>query len=136
MAKFNKQHEFFAKNINSTKNSTSVKAAVALRNSARQEPRMVMSKLQSVHVDPKRLNDITKYIETIDKDDDLFPIVQEIANNPNVFWLEIKNYIKFFNPDSIQEMENVGKDIKETSTRKADLGKTQYRVLDGNIVIK
>lgn len=136
VAKFNKQHEFFAKNIDSTKNSTSVKAAVALRNSARQEPQMVISKLQSVHVDPKRLNDITKYIETIDKDDDLFPIVQEIANNPNVFWLEIKNYIKFFNPDSIQEMENVGKDIQKTSTRKADLEKTKYRVLDGNIVIK
>ena len=136
VAKFNKQHEFFAKNIDSTKNSTSVKAAVALRNSARQEPQMVISKLQSVHVDPKRLNDITKYIETIDKDDDLFPIVQEIANNPNVFWLEIKNYIKFFNPDSIQEMENVGKDIQKTSTRKADLEKTKHRVLDGNIVIK
>ena len=136
VVKFNKQHEFFAKNINSSKNSTSIKAAVALRNSARQEPRMVMSKLQSVHVDPKRLNDIIKYIETIDKDDDLFPIVQEIANNPNVFWLEIKNYIKFFNPDSIQEMENVGKDIQKISTRKADLEKTQYRILDGNIVIK
>lgn len=136
VVKFNKQHEFFAKNINSSKNSTSIKAAVALRNSARQEPRMVMSKLQSVHVDPKRLNDIIKYIETIDKDDDLFPIVQEIANNPNVFWLEIKNYIKIFNPDSIQEMENVGKDIQKVSTRKADLGKTQYRILDGNIVIK
>lgn len=136
VVKFNKQHEFFAKNINSSKNSTSIKAAVALRNSARQEPRMVMSKLQSVHVDPKRLNDIIKYIETIDKDDDLFPIVQEIANNPNVFWLEIKNYIKIFNPDSIQEMENVGKDIQKVSTRKADLEKTQYRILDGNIVIK
>lgn len=136
VVKFNKQHEFFAKNINSSKNSTSIKAAVALRNSARQEPRMVMSKLQSVHVDPKRLNDIIKYIETIDKDDDLFPIVQEIANNPNVFWLEIKNYIKFFNPDSIREMESVGKDIKKASTRKADLEKTQYKVLDGNIVIK
>lgn len=97
---------------------------------------MVISKLQSVNVDPKRLNDITKYIETIDKDDDLFPIVQEIANNPNVFWLEIKNYINFFNPDSIQEMENVGKDIQKTSTRKADLENTQYKVLDGNIVIK
>lgn len=95
-----------------------------------------MSKLQSVNVDPKLLKDITKYVETIDKDDDLFPIVQEIANNPNVFWLEIKNYIKFFNPDSIREMESVGKDIKKTSTRKADLEKTHYKVLDGNIVIK
>lgn len=136
VAKFNKQHEFLAKNIDSTKNSTSVKAAVALRNSARQEPQMVISKLQSVRVDPKRLNDITKYIETIDKDDDLFPIVQEIANNPNVFWLEINKYIKFFNPDSIREMENVGKNIQKASTRKADLEKTQYKVLDGNIVVK
>ena len=136
VAEYNKQHEFFAKNIDSTKNKTSVKAAVALRNSAMQEPKMVMSKLQSVNVDPKLLKDITKYVETIDKDDDLFPIVQEIANNPNVFWLEIKNYIKFFNPDSIREMESVGKDIKKTSTRKADLEKTHYKVLDGNIVIK
>lgn len=136
VVKFNKQHEFFAKNIDSTKNKTSVKAAVALRNSAMQEPQMVMSKLQSVNVEPKRLKDITQYVETIDKDDDLFPIVQEIANNPNVFWLEIKNYIKFFNPDSIQEMENVGKDIQKASTRKADLENTQYKVLDGNIVIK
>lgn len=95
-----------------------------------------MSKLQSVNVDPKQLKNITKYVETIDKDDDLFPIVQEIANNPNVFWLKIKDYIKFFNPDSIQEMESVGKNIKKASTRKADLDKTQYRVLDGNIVIK
>lgn len=133
---YNKQHEFFAKNIDSTKNKTSVKAAVALRNSAMQEPRMVMSKLQSVNVDPKLLKDITKYVETIDKDDDLFPIVQEIANNPNVFWLEISKYIKFFNPDSIREMENVGKNIQKASTRKADLEKTQYKVLDGNIVIK
>lgn len=133
---YNKQHEFFAKNIDSTKNKTSVKAAVALRNSAMQEPRMVMSKLQSVNVDPKLLKDITKYLETIDKDDDLFPIVQEIANNPNVFWLEISKYIRFFNPDSIQEMENIGKNIQKASTRKADLEKTQYKVLDGNIVIK
>ena len=133
---YNKQHEFFAKNIDSTKNKTSVKAAVALRNSAMQEPRMVMSKLQSVNVDPKLLKDITKYVETIDKDDDLFPIVQEIANNPNVFWLEISKYIRFFNPDSIREMENVGKNIQKASTRKADLEKTQYKVLDGNIVIK
>ena len=136
VAKFNKQHEFFAKNIDSTKNKTSVKAAVALRNSAMQEPQMVMSKLQSVNVDPKRLKDITQYVETIDKDDELFPIVQEIANNPNVFWLEINKYIKFFNPDSIREMENVGKNIQKASTRKADLEKTQYKVLDGNIVVK
>ena len=136
VAEYNKQHEFFAKNIDSTKNKTSVKAAVALRNSAMQEPKMVMSKLQSVNVDPKLLKDITKYVETIDKDDDLFPIVQEIANNPNVFWLEINKYIKFFNPDSIREMENVGKNIQKASTRKADLEKTQYKVLDGNIVIK
>ena len=133
---YNKQHEFFAKNIDSTKNKTSVKAAVALRNSAMQEPKMVMSKLQSVNVDPKLLKDITKYVETIDKDDDLFPIVQEIANNPNVFWLEIDKYIKFFNPDSIREMENVGKNIQKASTRKADLEKTKCKVLDGNIVIK
>lgn len=133
---YNKQHEFFAKNIDSTKNKTSVKAAVALRNSAMQEPKMVISKLQSVNVDPKLLKDITKYVETIDKDDDLFPIVQEIANNPNVFWLEISKYIRFFNPDSIQEMENIGKNIQKASTRKADLEKTQYKVLDGNIVIK
>lgn len=136
VAEYNKQHEFFAKNIDSTKNKTSVKAAVALRNSAMQEPKMVMSKLQSVNVDPKLLKDITKYVETIDKDDDLFPIVQEIANNPNVFWLEISKYIRFFNPDSIREMENVGKNIQKASTRKADLKKTQYKVLDGNIVIK
>lgn len=136
VVKYNKQHELFAKNIDSTKNKTSVKAAVALKNSASQETQMVISKLQSVNVDPKRLKDITKYVETIDRDDDLFPIVQEIANNPNVFWLKIKNYIKFFNPDSIQEMESVGKDIKKASTRKADLDKTQYRVLNGNIVIK
>lgn len=136
VAEYNKQHEFFAKNIDSTKNKTSVKAAVALRNSAIQEPKMVMSKLQSVNVDPKLLKDITKYVETIDKDDDLFPIVQEIANNPNVFWLEISKYIRFFNPDSIREMENVGKNIQKASTRKADLEKTQYKVLDGNIVIK
>lgn len=31
VAKYNKQHEFFAKNIDSTKNKTSVKAAVALK---------------------------------------------------------------------------------------------------------
>lgn len=136
VAEYNKQHEFFAKNIDSTKNKTSVKAAVALRNSAMQEPKMVMSKLQSVNVDPKLLKDIIKYVETIDKDDDLFPIVQEIANNPNVFWLEISKYIRFFNPDSIREMENVGKNIQKASTRKADLEKTQYKVLDGNIVIK
>lgn len=136
VAEYNKQHEFFAKNIDSTKNKTSVKAAVALRNSAMQEPKMVMSKLQSVNVDPKLLKDITKYVETIDKDDDLFPIVQEIANNSNVFWLEISKYIRFFNPDSIREMENVGKNIQKASTRKADLEKTQYKVLDGNIVIK
>lgn len=136
VAEYNKQHEFFAKNIDSTKNKTSVKAAVALRNSAMQEPKMAMSKLQSVNVDPKLLKDITKYVETIDKDDDLFPIVQEIANNPNVFWLEISKYIRFFNPDSIREMENVGKNIQKASTRKADLEKTQYKVLDGNIVIK
>lgn len=136
VAEYNEQHEFFAKNIDSTKNKTSVKAAVALRNSAMQEPKMVMSKLQSVNVDPKLLKDITKYVETIDKDDDLFPIVQEIANNPNVFWLEISKYIRFFNPDSIREMENVGKNIQKASTRKADLEKTQYKVLDGNIVIK
>ena len=136
VAKYNKQHEFFAKNIDSTKNKTSVKAAVALRTSASQDPKMVMSKLQSVKVDPKRLKDITQYVETIDKDDDLFPIVKEIAANPNVFWLEIKNYIKFFNPDNLQEMENVGKDIQKASTRKADLEKTRYRVLNGNIVIK
>ena len=97
---------------------------------------MVMSKLKSVNVDPKRLRDITQYIETIDEDNDLFPVVQEIANNPNVFWLEIKNYIKFFNPDSIQEMENVGKDIQKVSTRKADLDKTEFKVLDGNLVIR
>ena len=136
VAEYNKQHEFFAKNIDSTKNKTSVKAAVALRNSAMQEPKMVMSKLQSVNVDPKLLKDITKYVETIDKDDDLFPIVQEIANNPNVFWLEINKYIKFFNPDSMREMENIGKNIQKASTRKADLEKTQYKVLDGNIVVK
>lgn len=136
VAEYNKQHEFFAKNIDSTKNKTAVKAAVALRTSASQEPQMVMSKLQSVNVDPKLLKDITKYVETIDKDDDLFPIVQEIANNPNVFWLEINKYIKFFNPDSIREMENVGKNIQKASTRKADLEKTQYKVLDGNIVVK
>ena len=136
IAEYNKQHEFFAKNIDTTKNKTAIKAAVALKSSASQNQQMVMSKLKSVNVDPKRLRDITQYIETIDEDNDLFPVVQEIANNPNVFWLEIKNYIKFFNPDSIQEMENVGKDIQKVSTRKADLDKTEFKVLDGNLVIR
>lgn len=136
VAEYNKQHEFFAKNIHSAKNKTASRAAVSLKTSADKEQQMVISKLRSVNVDPMRLRDITKYIETIDKDDDLFPVVQEIANNPNVFWLEINKYIKFFNPDNIREMENVGKDIQKASTRKADLEKTQYKVLDGNIVVK
>ena len=95
-----------------------------------------ISKLKSVNVDPKRLIDITKYIETIDKDDELFSVVKEIANNPGVFWLKIKSYIKFFNPDTISEMETIGKDIQKVSTRKANLEKTKYKILTGNLVIK
>ncbi|NRO31611.1 RNA polymerase-associated protein RapA [Lactobacillus helveticus] len=133
---YNKQHEFFAENLHSTKNKTSSKAAVALRDSAMQDKEMVISKLKSVNVDPKRLIDITKYIETIDKDDELFSVVKEIANNPGVFWLKIKSYIKFFNPDTISEMETIGKDIQKVSTRKANLEKTKYKILTGNLVIK
>lgn len=38
---------------------------------------MVISKLKSVNIDPKQLKNITKYIETIDKDDDLFPSLRK-----------------------------------------------------------
>ncbi|KRM75603.1 hypothetical protein FC48_GL000137 [Ligilactobacillus murinus DSM 20452 = NBRC 14221] len=133
---YNKQHEFFAENIKSTKNTVAVRASIALQNSAKSDPNMVMSKLKSVNIDPKQLKNITKYIETIDKDDDLFPIVEEIAHNPNAFWLNIENYIEFFDPDNLNEMENVGKDMRSVDTRKASLETTKYKVLNGNIVFK
>lgn len=96
---------------------------------------MVLQKLQSANVDPSQLRYIIQYIQTIDKDDDLFPIVKEIAGNVDVFWMNIKDYIEFFDPDQIKEMERVGKDIKQTDRRKADLNQTHYRVLTGNLVI-
>ena len=81
------------------------------------------------------MRDITQYIQTIDKDDDLFPIVKEIAGNPDTFWMNIKDYIEFFDPDQIHEMERIGKDIKQSDQRKADPDKTEYTVLTGNLVV-
>lgn len=133
---YNKQHKFFAKNAGALINSTSKIAAQRLLESANRNQTVAIQKLQEQGIDPKKLTDIAKYIQTIDKDNDLFPIVKEIANNPDVFWLNIKDYAEFFNPDIINEVESVGKNIKKSDTRQADLGKTQYKVIVGNLVIK
>lgn len=135
VAKFNHQKEFFDQNSQSLNNSTAVQAAQRLRDSATKNPDMVIQKLKSVNVEPNRLRDITQYIQTIDKDDDLFPIVKEIAGNPDTFWMNIKDYIEFFDPDQIHEMERIGKDIKQSDQRKADPDKTEYTVLTGNLVV-
>lgn len=132
---YNSQREFFDKNSQSLKNSTAIKAAKQLHESAMKNQRMVLQKLQSVDVEPNKLQDIIRYVQTIDKDDDLFPIVKEIAGNPDIFWMNIKDYIEFFNPEKIKEMEQIGKDIKQSDQRKADLEQTKYRVLTGNLVI-
>lgn len=134
--KYNKQHKFFAENTRSLNNATAKKAAQRLKESAMQNQTMVMQKLKSVGVEPNKLMDIIKYVETIDKDDDLFPTVQEIANNPEVFWLNISDYIEFFNPDNIQQAESVGKNIQKVDTRQADLENTKYSVLSANIIIR
>ncbi|WPU43523.1 DEAD/DEAH box helicase family protein [Limosilactobacillus reuteri] len=132
---YNNQREFFDKNSQSLNNSTAIRAAKQLHDSAVKNQTMVLQKLQSVEVEPSKLQDIIRYVQTIDKDDDLFPIVKEIASNPDVFWMNIKDYIEFFNPDQIKEMEQVGKNIKQSDQRKADLEQTKYRVLTGNLVI-
>lgn len=132
---YNKQKEFFDKNSQSLNNSTATKAAKQLRDSALKNQTMVMQRLQSVDVYPGRLQDIIRYVQTIEKDDDLFPIVKEIAGNPDTFWMNIKDYIEFFNPDKIKEMERIGENIKQYDQRKADLDQTKYRVLTGNLVI-
>lgn len=48
----------------------------------------------------------------------------------------ITKYIEFFDPDNLNEMENVGKDMRSVDTRKASLETTKYKVLNGNIVFK
>ena len=133
--RLNKQRKFFDENSRSLTNSTALRAAKNLRESTTKDQDMVLQKLQSVNVDPSQLRYIIQYIQTIDKDDDLFPIVKEIAGNADVFWMNIKDYIEFFDPDQIKEMERVGKDIKQADQRKADLNQTHYRVLTGNLVI-
>lgn len=133
--RLNKQREFFDENSRSLTNSTAIRAAKNLRESAAKDPNMVLQRLQSVNVEPNRLKDIIQYVQTIDKGDDLFPIVKEIAGNADVFWMNIKDYIEFFDPDQIKEMEQVGKNIKQTDQRKADLNHTDYHVLTGNLVI-
>lgn len=133
--RFNKQRKFFDENSRSLTNSTAIRAAKNLHESADNNRDMVLQKLKSVNVDPGQLKYIIQYIQTIDKDDDLFPRVKEIAGNADVFWMNIKGNIELFNPDQIKEMERVGKNIKRVDQRKADLNQTDYRVLTGNLVI-
>ena len=135
---YNKQHKFFAENTKSLTNSTSRTASRRLIESATSDEKTeeeVKEKLKAVGIDPMELGNIAKYIRTIDKDDDLFPIVKEIASNPEEFWLNLDDYVKFFNSEVISEAEHVGKNIKKNDTRQADIDKTQYRVIVGNIVI-
>lgn len=133
---YNKQHKFFAENTKILTNSTSRTASRRLIESATSNKKEVAEKLKSVGIDPMELGHIAQYIRTIDKDDDLFPIVKEIASNPEVFWLNLDDYVKFFNPEIISEAEHIGKNIKKNDTRQADVDKTQYKIIVGNLVIK
>lgn len=133
---YNQQHKFFAKNTKTLTNSTAKTASRRLIESAQENEEAVKSRLRSVGIDPMNLGNIAKYISTIDKDNDLFPIVQEIANNPEIFWLNLDDYVKYFSPDVISEAEHVGKNIKKADTRQADMDKTQYKVIVGNIIVK
>lgn len=133
---YNSEHEFFEKNTKSLNNTTSRVAAAKLKESAQKNTALVMQKLKSVNIEPSQLGAIVKYIETIDKDDgDLFEIVEEISKNPDVFWINIRDYIPYFDPETINKAEKVGNNIKKVDTRKADSDNTKYNVLVANIVV-
>lgn len=51
----------------------------------------------------------------------MYAIIKGIAGNPDTFWMNIKDYIEFFNPDQIKEMEQVGKYIKQSDRRKVNI---------------
>lgn len=132
---YNKQQKNMKENLGSLNNKISKKAAQEIKESAQRNKSLVQEKLRSVNINPKELANIAKYISTIDVDDDLFEMVKDIANNPDMFWLNLRDYIKFFDTEKIKNAENVGKNIEKVNTRLADLNNSKYEVLTGNIVI-
>lgn len=54
----------------------------------------------------------------------MYAIIKGIAGNPDTFWMNIKDYIEFFNLDQIKEMEQVGKYIKQSDRRKVNIDQT------------
>lgn len=134
--KYNRQNTFFKQNTDALTNSTSKRAAKRLEDSVRGNEEAVREKLESANIELNKLRDIAKYIETIGKDDKLFPIIKEIASNPSIFWMPDNKYIDYFNPETVKKAETVGQNIKIPVSRKADKERTTITVLTGNIVVK
>lgn len=133
---YNAQHEFVKENTKRLNDSTSIKAARALRVSAKKNPVVVSNTLREANMEPKDLVNICNYIETIDKDDELYELVREIAANADRFWLNFKEYAEYFSPDVIADAKRVGNEITHLDMRQADLKKSEIKILAGNIVIK
>ncbi|MCD5451804.1 hypothetical protein [Lactobacillus delbrueckii] len=78
---------------------------------------------------------MAKYIETIGPEDELYPIVKEIAADVNQFWMNLPEYKDLFSPDNIKIADKLQKSMKKVDIRKADFSKTKIKVVAANIIV-
>ncbi|MDC2844306.1 phospholipase D-like domain-containing protein [Limosilactobacillus mucosae] len=135
--KYNERISTLTENVNTLKDRTSQKAALNIMNSTKDAKNytMIMSQLKAADLRPNEVAPMTKYIETIGPEDELYPIVQEIAADVNQFWMNLTEYKELFSPENLKIADKLQKSIKRVDTRKADSLNTETKVIAANIVV-
>lgn len=132
---YNSKTGVFDGNLNLLQDKISQKAAAAIKSSVRNKANvdMIRSKLNSAGMNSKMLGTLAKNIEMIDKENELYEIVQEIAADVNQFWLHFQEYAELF--DVLNLETSKGSMTKNIDIRKANAEKTTYEVLLANLII-
>lgn len=131
--KQNEQMQRFKENSNNIKDNKAIQAAKELKNSAETNKDMILSIFKKNNMDPKQLYNIVRYIETISKEDELYPIVQEIAADVDKFWLNFKDYKEYFSDENLEIAMKIGSSVKTTNIRQANIDNTKLDLLFANI---
>lgn len=133
---YNQQIENMSFTINKLENKVSKKAAMAIRESTNDKKNitMIRSKLKEANVSAKEVGRIAKSIELVDKEHPLFELVEQIANDITYFWKHFPNFYETFS--LYEEDLKMAKEKSQIDVRKANIDKSNYELLSGNISLQ
>lgn len=132
---YNEQQSTMKSNMKDLSDKASNEAAAKIRASVRANREYITNRMKECGLKPSDVKGIVSYIQTITKDNVAeYQLVKEIAADVNRFWDKFDQYATIFAPDRIELMNDLGDQRQEVDIRKADLQRSTYDILLGNLV--